>query len=213
MTALAKAGGCCANKNHTLLIAYTLCGLHPSSHPDNQNQGPTPCLLVHQVDACVGDEHVASGLVHYAASKPPTLPPKSSKCKPCLLVHLVGASVGDEHVVSHLVHLTRRVHCAAWGVLATTVMAQHSSTPAHSTAQHSMQQGQHSAAQHTSIQQDQHTRWTSNNSAQLYRAAVAPQEEEEGVTRATQAATLQLNPASEGTHPAREGGLTRGSFR
>jgi hypothetical protein len=32
------------------------------------------------------------------------------------------------------------------------------------------------------------------------------EEEEKGVTRATQAATLQLNPASEGTHPAWEGG-------
>jgi hypothetical protein len=31
-------------------------------------------------------------------------------------------------------------------------------------------------------------------------------QEKEGVTRATQAATLQLNPASEGTHPAWEGG-------
>jgi hypothetical protein len=32
------------------------------------------------------------------------------------------------------------------------------------------------------------------------------EEEEEGVTKATQAATLQLNPASEGTQPEREGG-------
>jgi hypothetical protein len=38
---------------------------------------------------------------------------------------------------------------------------------------------------------------------------VIPQQqknEEEGVARATQAATLQLNPASEGTQPEREGG-------
>ena len=32
------------------------------------------------------------------------------------------------------------------------------------------------------------------------------EEDEAGVTRATQAATLQLNPASEGTQPVREGG-------
>ena len=147
-----------------------------------------PCLLVHLVGACGGDEHVVCDRVHYASHfqtqtlkahilepypkhpRPQTLlfffffflkVTGGAHPKPCLLVHLVGASVGDEHVVSHLIHLTCRVHCAAWGVLATTVMAQHSSTPAHSTA--CMQQVQHSAAQHTSIQQDPHTRWTSNS--------------------------------------------------